>query len=122
MNSNITTELSNEATNPASCQTAVSRSVYLGRVVKVQKVFSFVKDELPFNSLYEAESWLREQGYVYGSLCGDALIAVRKGEDFSHYDLPEKWKNFSDEDKAYCDGVLVSQDFRNCPVTVFLFN
>ena len=114
--------MSNEVTNPASCQTAVSRSVYLGRVVKVQKVFSFVKEELPFSSLYESESWLREQGYVYGSLCGDAPIAVRKGEDFSHYDLPEKWKNFSDEDKAYCDGVLVSQDFRNCPVTVFLFN
>jgi hypothetical protein len=114
--------MSNEEINPASCQTAVSRSVYLGRVVKVQKVFSFVKEERPFNSLYEAESWLREQGYVYGSLCVDAPIAVRKGEDFSHYDLPEKWKNFSDEDKANCDGVLVSRDFRNRPVTVFLFN
>jgi hypothetical protein len=114
--------MSNEATKPASCQTAVSRSVYLGRVVKVQKVFSFVKDELPFSSLYEAESWLRKKGYVYGSLCGDTLIAIRKGEDFSHYDLPQKWKNFSDEDKVHCDGVLVSQDFRNNPVTVFLFN
>lgn len=114
--------MSNEAHNPASCQTAVGRPVYLGRAVKIQKVFSFVKDELPFNSLHEAESWLLEQGYVYGSLCGDAPIAIRKGEDFSHYDLPEKWKNFSDEDKAYCDGVLVSQDFRNSPVTVFLFN
>jgi hypothetical protein len=100
----------------------VSCSVYLGRAIKVKEVFSLDNDELPFNSLYEAQSWLREQGYVYGSLCGDAPIAIRKGEDFSHYDLPEKWRNFSDEDKAHCDGVLISQDFRNAPVMVFLFN
>lgn len=100
----------------------VVRSVYLGRDVKFKKVFSFVNDELPFYSLYESQHWLRNNGFVYGSLCGDAPIAIVKGEDFSCYNLPEKWKNFSDEDKSLINGVLVSDDFRNAPVRLFVFN
>ena len=112
--------MSNEATNPASCQAAVSGSAffYLGREVKEQETF---KVEGTFESLYAAQSWARSKGYVYGSLCGDAPVALRKGQSFSDYDLPEKWKNMSDEDIKSVDGVIKSRDYRDGSVTVMLF-
>ena len=91
---------------------------YLGREVKEQETF---KVEGTFESLYAAQSWARSKGYVYGSLCCDAPVALRKGQSFSEYDLPEKWKNMSDDDIKSIDGVIKSRDFRDGSVTVMLF-
>jgi hypothetical protein len=92
---------------------------FLGREIKEQQTFQ-VKGT--FQSLYAAESWAMSKGYVYGSLCGDAPIALRKGQNFSEYNLPEKWKNMSDDDIKSVDGVFKSNDFRDGSVTVILFN
>ena len=112
--------MSNEVTNHASCQDAVIGSAlfYLGREVKEQENF---KVEGTFESLYAAQSYARSRGYVYGSLCGDAPVALRKGQSFSEYDLPEKWNNLSDEDIKSVDGVIKSRDYREGAVTVMLF-
>lgn len=91
---------------------------YLGRKVKEQQTFN-VKGT--FESLYAAQAWVRSKGYVYGSLCGDSPIAIRKGETFSEYDLPEKWKNMSEEDIKSVHGVIKSRDYREGSVTVMLF-
>lgn len=106
--------------NKALSQTCVSGSAfsYLGREVKEQETF---KVEGTFESLYAAQSWVRSKGYVYGSLCGDAPVALRKGQSFSEYDLPEKWRNMSDEDIKSIDGVIKSRDYRDGSVTVMLF-
>lgn len=112
------TSLENES--QPSCLGAVSGSAffYLGREVKEQETF---KVEGTFQSLYAAQTWARSKGYVYGSLCGDAPVALRKGQSFSEYDLPEKWKNMSDEDIKSIDGVIKSRDYREGSVTVMLF-
>lgn len=106
--------------NEASAVTPVSGSAffYLGREVKEQETF---KVEGTFESLYAAQSWARSKGYVYGSLCVDAPVALRKGQSFSEYDLPEKWKNMSNEDIKSIDGVIKSRDYRDGSVTVILF-
>lgn len=109
------------ANHTSDDETIVTRPVYLGREVTAQKVFSFVDKYVPYKSLYEAETWLRSQGYVYGLNSAAGLVAIQKGADFSYYGFPELWVDFSDEEKALVDGVMVSQDFSNAPVTVFLF-
>lgn len=96
----------------------MSKYFYLGREVKEQHEF---KEEGTFQSFYSAQGWLRRCGYVYGSTCINSPVAVRKGEDFKDYDLPQKWKNLSEEDIASVDGVIVSRDFREGSVTVILF-
>lgn len=69
-----------------------------------------------FESMWAAEKWLHENGYSYGSPCRTQPIAIRKGK----YDLPQKWKNFDEEDKELVDGVLLTS-FREGPATVIIF-
>ena len=70
-----------------------------------------------FESLYAAQRWLSEKGYEYGSLCGREPVALTKGE----YNLPQKWKNFSKSDENIADGLMLSMDFREGEVNVFIF-
>lgn len=44
-------------------------------------------------------------------------IEIVKGE----YNLPQKWKNFHHSDKEMVDGVMVSNDYRNGEVKIYLF-
>jgi hypothetical protein len=92
--------------------------IYLDREVKEHKTF---KEAGTFESYYAAQHWAEEKGYVYGSMCGDKPIALRKGESFDDYDLPEKWKNMSSAEKKSVDGVIISNDFREGTVHVLLF-
>jgi len=96
----------------------MSEYYYLGRKIKKQATF---KDVGTFKSFYVAKSWAIKSGYVHGSMCMDMPIALKKGKTFEKYDLPEKWKNFTDEDIASVDGVIISRDFREGEVTVILF-
>lgn len=112
-----------------SCKTGVSGSVldsvndseyyYLGRKIMLQQNFT-KKADIPFNALYQAQSYLDGLGYSYGSLAvtSSQNVAVRKGE----YDLPQKWHNLDEEDIACIDGVIRSLDYREGSVTVMLFN
>ena len=115
--------------NKALSQTSVSGSVidsvndseyyYLGRKIHTQQNFTKKEDRL-FDALYQAQSYLNDLGYSYGSLAvtSSPNVAVRKGE----YDLPQKWHNLDKEDIASIDGVIRSLDYREGHVTVMLFN
>lgn len=110
-------------------ETTVSRSVtdenndseyyYLGRKIMVQQNFT-KKEDRPFDAFYQAQSYLNDLGYEYGSLAvtSSLNIAVRKGE----YDLPQKWHNLDKKEIASIDGVIRSLDYREGQVTVMLFN
>ncbi len=90
---------------------------YLGRHVKEKKEF---KVEGTFESMYAAERWLKENGYDYGSSCRTMPTAVMKGDYYS-YDLPHKWKNFTNKERNNVDGVITG-DMREGSVFVYLFN
>jgi hypothetical protein len=94
-----------------------SEYYYLGRKILVQQNFT-KKEDRPFDALYQAESYLNDLGYSYGSLSINANVAVKKGK----YDLPQKWHNFDKEEISLIDGVIRSLDYREGQVTVMLFN
>lgn len=69
-----------------------------------------------FQSMWAAQTWLKQNGYSYGSSCREMPIAVCKGE----YNLPQKWKNFTKAEKKTVDGILITS-FREGPATVIIF-
>jgi len=84
------------------------------REIKEEHVF---KVEGTFESLYAAQSWLHSNGFSYGSLCRDMPVAIIDGP----YDLPQKYKNFDEEDKDLVDGWMTSNDFREGEVKVIIY-
>lgn len=72
-----------------------------------------------FQSMYAAHSWLREQGYDYGSTSAIEPTAVMKGDYYS-YNLPHKMKNFTAKQKREVHGIIFG-DMREGPVTVYLY-
>jgi hypothetical protein len=96
----------------------MSKTYYLGREIKEEVPF---KEKGTFQSYWTAQGWLRKSGYVYGSSCINSPIAIRKGVDFDSYNLPQKWKNFTQEEIDSVDGVIVSRDFREGEVKVIIF-
>jgi hypothetical protein len=82
---------------------------YLGKKILVQQNFT-KKEDRPFDALYQAQSYLNDLGYSYGSLSvtSSPNVAVKKGE----YDLPQKWHNFDKEEISLIDGVIRSHDYR----------
>ncbi len=69
-----------------------------------------------FQSLYTAQGWCTENGYSYGSLCGNSPVALWKGD----CDIA-KWKNLSQQDKKEMDGVMLSNDFREGKVIIKIY-
>ena len=123
------TKVSKKSQTKQSCKAGVSGSVldsandseyyYLGKKIHTQQNFT-KKEDRPFDALYQAQSYLKDLGYSYGSLSvtSSPNVAVRKGE----YDLPEKWHNLDKKEIASIDGVIRSLDYREGQVTVMLFN
>jgi hypothetical protein len=70
-----------------------------------------------FESLYAAQAWCKQNGYSYGSLCGNEPIALCRGDYF----LPQKWKNITKLGRDIVTGVMVSNDFREDFVNVILY-
>jgi len=91
---------------------------YLGRKIIAKKIFT-KKEDQPFDAFYQAEAYLNEIGYSYGSLSVTTSnnIAIQKGQ----YKLPQKWHNLNKEDSPLMDGVIRSLDYRNGEVSVYLF-
>lgn len=87
----------------------------IGKKIKDVQVFD---EKGTFKSLYAAQSYLRSNGYSYGSSSRIHPIAAMKGE----YELPQKWYNMSDLDKTLIDAVIVSNDFREGIVSVIIFD
>lgn len=76
------------------------------------KIFDRTGD---FEAFRDAESWLKENGYSWGSMQGDAPIGVMRGD----YDIA-KWRNLSTREINALDGTITG-DKRNGPVTVTIF-
>lgn len=99
----------------------IKKKTYNGHIIKEEKTFE--PDGRTFGSYYQATGWLHENGYSYGSSAvnrsggGIIPIAVQKGK----YSLPQKWHNFTQEDKAKCDGVILSDDSREGYSKVLIF-
>jgi hypothetical protein len=90
---------------------------------KILSEQTFIKTGQTFGAMYAAQGWLKEHGYSYGSgdsnrqTGGSNPVAVIKGA----YGLPQKWHNFTKEDKQKCDGVMIAYDWREGDVRVILF-
>lgn len=84
-------------------------------------VIRFENNGEAFSALYQARSWLHENGYRYGSLdvTVNNCVAAIKGEE---YDLPMKLHNFNQDDINRIDAVMFSYDYREDWVEVWIFN
>lgn len=85
------------------------------------KKINFIKQFLPtgktFGALYNAQKWLKLNGYSYGSTDIGSYVPVVEGE----YNLPQKWHNLSKSDIENISGVIHSCDYREGIVEVRLF-
>lgn len=70
-----------------------------------------------FGAKYQAQKWLHEHGYSYGSTDLSPYVPAMKGE---RYDLPQKLHNFDREDLKRVDAVMFSYDYRDGWVEVWL--
>jgi hypothetical protein len=75
------------------------------------------KENGAFGAVYEAEKWLKENGYSIGSMDSDAPIGVAKGE--GRY--ISKWHNLG-EDKVLLDGVIARGWKRDSDITIIIFD
>lgn len=82
---------------------------------KFKKVFK--GSEETFRAAWDAEAWLIEHGFSYGSTDCSPYCPIQKGE----YTLPQKLYNFDSEDKAQLAGVMRSFNYRNGDVEVWLY-
>lgn len=73
-----------------------------------------------FQSMYAAERWLSERGYKTGSTCAGLPTAAMKGDAFSEYELPQKWKNMTQGERNSVHAVMIG-DNRNGPLEVYIF-
>lgn len=93
------------------------RTNFCLKTVKFRKVFKGSPNEA-FRAAWDAEEWLRQHGYSYGSTDGSRYQPIQKGE----YTLPQKLYNFSNEDKAQLAGVISAFDFRHGDVEILLYD
>jgi len=90
-----------------------------GRKVMSEQTFNKPEGQT-FGGYYAALEWLGKNGYSDGSMDAGGRhnpIALVKGP----YNLPQKWHNFTKEDKQKCDGVMIAYDWREGDVRVILF-
>ena len=78
-------------------------------VERMTKVFNETGD---FAAFYAASSWLRENGYSFGSMQRENPIGIMKGDWYI-----SKWTNMSSDEIRQLDGRIIG-DMRNGPVTV----
>lgn len=86
---------------------------YLGNEIVEKHNFSV---NGTFESYYEASRWAKENGYKLGSTDGSNPIAMIKG-----FDYIAKWHNLNKKEKETVHGVMLSDSFREKPVTILIF-
>lgn len=86
---------------------------YLGKTIKEVHNFNV---EGTFQSFYEARNWATNMGYEIGSMNGSNPIAMMKG-----YDYVAKWNNLNRKEQQSVHGVMISDYFREKPVTILIF-
>lgn len=90
-----------------------SRDENTGRQVQYAVYF---KPSGTFDSITKAREWLKNKGYVIGSICGDKPIGFSRGVDYI-----AKWINITPIEWKKLDGILISDDFREGDVKVLFF-
>lgn len=90
-------------------------NLYRPKTPKFKKTFKG-SDET-FKAMWDAQEWLHEHGFSYGSTDGSPYCPIQKGE----YTLPQKLYNFDAEDKTQLAGVMRSSDYRNGNVEIWLY-
>jgi len=90
-----------------------SRDENTGRQVQYAVYF---KPSGTFGAVTEAREWLKTEGYVIGSMCGDEPIGFSKVADYI-----AKWRNISPIEWKKLDGILISDDFREGDVKILFF-
>jgi hypothetical protein len=80
----------------------------MGGFVKV-----FDGDGSTFGAMYEAEKWLRDNGYSVGPSCVSGPQGVVKGDAYI-----SKWYNMTKREQSNMDGTL--QAGRDCPAKLIL--
>lgn len=88
-------------------------NAYLGKKIKEKHEFNV---QGTFESYYAASSWAKANGYEAGSMDGYNPIALMKD-----YNYVAKWHNLNKEERATVDGVMISDYFREKPVTILIF-
>lgn len=88
---------------------------YRPKTPKLKKIFKG-SDET-FKAMWDAQKWLHEHGFSYGSTDSSPYCPIQKGE----YTLPQKLYNFDAEDKTQLAGVMRSSDYRNGNVEIWLY-
>ena len=82
-----------------------------------KKVMRFENTGVTFSAMFQAQHWLHEHGYSYGSSDWSHYIPAMKGE---RYTLPRKLYNFDREDYDRVSAVMYSLDYRDGWVEVWL--
>ena len=72
-----------------------------------------------FESMFAAQSWLRENGYDYGTIPNNGSSGVVKGSYYD-YDLPFNMDSYGLKHKEIIHGIIRG-DIRNGPVIVELY-
>ena len=84
-----------------------------GKTIKYDNTF---KASETFVAFYEASNYLKEKGYVVGSMCRDEPIAAAIAVDYIG-----KWYNIPRENYSKIDALILSSDFREGDVRVVEF-
>jgi hypothetical protein len=88
---------------------------------EVHHQMTFQNDEPDnFSAFYQAEEFLKVRKYRVGSMDGDFPIGFVKGN--SHIERIAKWTRISKDELNILDGMIVSEDYRNGPVTIAFFD
>lgn len=70
---------------------------------------------MPFSATWEAERWIHSLGYSVGALCALHPRVIKFGSV-----LIKGWTSLSPVEQANNSGVMMSDDYRNGNVTVYL--
>lgn len=84
---------------------------------QVKEKITFENNGQTFSAMYSAQDFLKLNGYSYGSTDYTKHVAIVKGE----YNLPEKWKNMTVEQRNSVNGIITSLDYRDGSVEVILY-
>ena len=77
----------------------------------------YFKPSGTFSAITNARTWLKDQDYVIGSMCGnDEPIGFSKSVEYV-----AKWMNISPIEWKKLDGVMISDDFREGGVKILFF-
>ena len=85
-----------------------------GRKKTFKQKLVFKGDGTDFRSFYDAQKWLRLNGFSYGSMCGGQPIGIAKGDVWI-----AKWRNIPDSHMHRLDGIMLNE---TCGETIVYFN